>query len=336
MAPNYVLVQRILGSGSQKHHIRVLFIFLLYVFLDAENQSSSISTVTVASESSDSFPDNEGDTLASGTNPYAKLRQADTKAYISYARYSDDHTDSVMALTSWLCDHGINAICDMYCESEASQNLPAFIESHLPTSDFIIAVCSPSYKQCWETPNGSQQSTSQCHIHTKTTQENSLSRLGLMLYEVFLTRNLLFQAGPKPGIIPVQLPDTTDHEHVNDCSSMDVNISPQCDIPVALRGFRCYTIGSMHPDHVLDQRDLLYRLHDMPIFVHMADSQSCWDQCDVHCRDLLLLLLLLGQEAPVWGRVSHIWHPWKLEMLPILLKRKTVSQPSQQLQGTNT
>ena len=203
-------------------------------------------------------------------NPYAKLRQAYTKAYISYARHSDDHTNSVMALTSWLCNHGINAKCDMYSESEASQNPPTFIESHLPTCNFIIAVCSPSYKQCWQTPHTSQQPASQCHLHTETTPENSLSRLGLTHYEVFLTRNLLFQAGPKPGIIPVQLPDTTDHEHVIDCSSMDVNISPQCDIPVALRGVRCYTIGSMHPDHMLDQRDLLYRLHDMPIYVHMA------------------------------------------------------------------
>ena len=278
-------------------HKSIIFVcfssFFLYVFLDAENQSPSISTVTVASESSDSFPDNEGDTLASGTNPNAKLRQADTKAYISYARYSDDHTNSVMALTSWLRDHGINAICDMYSESEASQNPPAFIESHLPTSDFIIAVCSPSYKQCWQTPHSSQQPASQCHLHTETTPENPLARLGLTRYEVFLTRNLLFQAGPKPGIIPVQLPDTTDPEHVIDCSSMDVNISPKCDIPVALRGFRCYTIGSMHPDHILDQRDLLYRLHDMLINEHMADSQSCWDECDVCCRDLLLLLLLL-------------------------------------------
>ena len=247
---------------------------LSFCFVDAVNETSS-SLLTVTGESCDSFPDSYGNTLASVRNPYAFLRQTDTKAYICYARYSDDHTDSVMALTSWLRDHGINAICDMYCESEASQNPPAFIESHLPTSDFIIAVCSPSYKQCWETPYGSQQPASQCHLHTETIPENSLSRLGLTHYEVFLTRNLLFQAGPKPGIIPVQLPDTTDHEHVIDCSSMDVNISPQRDIPVALRGFRCYTIGSMHPDHMLDQRDLLYRLHNMPIYVHMADSQSC-------------------------------------------------------------
>ena len=102
------------------------------------------------------------------------------------ARYSDDHTDSVMALTSWLRDHGINAICDMYSESEASQNPPAFIESHLPTCDFIIAVCSPSYNQCWQTPHSSQQPASQCHLHTETTPENSLSRLGHTRYEVFL------------------------------------------------------------------------------------------------------------------------------------------------------
>ena len=52
------------------------------------------------------------------------------------------------------------------------------------------------------------------------------------------------------------------------------------DLPVALQGFRMYKIGSLDPNHVSDQQDLLYYLHRRPLFLDQAQQLTeAWERC---------------------------------------------------------
>ncbi|HLO28296.1 MAG TPA: COR domain-containing protein [Anaerolineales bacterium] len=69
-----------------------------------------------------------------------------TKVYISYAWDNDSHRKWVRDLAVRLRSDGIEAILDQWNVSPGD-NLPDFMEQAIRDSDFVIYVCTPSYKK---------------------------------------------------------------------------------------------------------------------------------------------------------------------------------------------
>ena len=199
------------------------------------------------------------------------------RVYISYARSSAEHTNNVAALASWLRDQGIDAICDVFFQLEISRNAPAFIESAIHDTSYIIAVCSQSYLACWQASSSFQNSN-------KDEQKDfTNSNLELTNFEILLIRNIVFKPGNKKSIVPVELAQPSLEKDAT-TNAQEPNNAP-LDLPVALQGFRMYKIGSLDPNHVSDQQDLLYYLHRRPLFLDQAQQLTeAWDASQFHFK----------------------------------------------------
>lgn len=68
------------------------------------------------------------------------------KAFISYAWESEEHRARVKALADRLLADGIEAIVDQY-DLELGDRLPQFMEQSVRSSDYVLIVCTPAYKQ---------------------------------------------------------------------------------------------------------------------------------------------------------------------------------------------
>lgn len=186
--------------------------------------------------------------------PVLPTQKSTVKVYISYGRNSTEHSDNVAAFTSWLREQGIHATCDLFHHIEVSRNAPAFIEASINEADFVIAICSHCYVDCWNNSQAKEPSNS-------ITQQACPSNLDLTNYEILLIRNLLYRKDQRPSVIPVQL-----------LPKRKANLQPPNEgnnltLPVALQGCRVYKLGSIEPKHVLDQRDLLYNLFSKPLYL---------------------------------------------------------------------
>ncbi len=69
-----------------------------------------------------------------------------TKVFISYAWESEEHRAWVKALADRLLADGIEAIVDQY-DLELGDRLPQFMEQSVRSSDYVLIVCTPVYKQ---------------------------------------------------------------------------------------------------------------------------------------------------------------------------------------------
>lgn len=69
-----------------------------------------------------------------------------TKVFISYAWESEEHRAWVKALADRLLADGIEAIVDQY-DLELGDRLPQFMEQSVRSSDYVLIVCTPAYKQ---------------------------------------------------------------------------------------------------------------------------------------------------------------------------------------------
>ena len=69
-----------------------------------------------------------------------------TKVFISYAWESEEHRARVKALADRLLADGIEAIVDQY-DLELGDRLPQFMEQSVRSSDYVLIVCTPAYKQ---------------------------------------------------------------------------------------------------------------------------------------------------------------------------------------------
>lgn len=68
------------------------------------------------------------------------------KVFISYAWESEEHRAWVKALADRLLADGIEAIVDQY-DLELGDRLPQFMEQSVRSSDYVLIVCTPAYKQ---------------------------------------------------------------------------------------------------------------------------------------------------------------------------------------------
>lgn len=69
-----------------------------------------------------------------------------TKVFISYAWESEEHREWVKALADRLLSDGIDAVLDQY-DLELGDRLPQFMEQSVRSSDYVLIVCTPAYKQ---------------------------------------------------------------------------------------------------------------------------------------------------------------------------------------------
>lgn len=69
-----------------------------------------------------------------------------TKVFISYAWESEEHREWVKALADRLLSDGIDAVLDQY-DLELGDRLPQFMEKSVRSSDYVLIVCTPTYKQ---------------------------------------------------------------------------------------------------------------------------------------------------------------------------------------------
>lgn len=69
-----------------------------------------------------------------------------TKVFISYAWESEEHRAWVKALADRLLADGVEAIVDQY-DLELGDRLPQFMEQSVRSSDYVLIVCTPAYKQ---------------------------------------------------------------------------------------------------------------------------------------------------------------------------------------------
>jgi TonB family protein len=75
------------------------------------------------------------------------------KVFISYSWDSEEYKNWVRMLCDQLLDHGINVLVDFY-ELMPGDDLPDFMARCIRTSDKIVILCSPSYKEKAESRSG--------------------------------------------------------------------------------------------------------------------------------------------------------------------------------------
>lgn len=69
-----------------------------------------------------------------------------TKVFISYAWESEEHREWVKALADRLLSDGIEAVLDQY-DLELGDRLPQFMEQSVRSSDYVLIICTPTYKR---------------------------------------------------------------------------------------------------------------------------------------------------------------------------------------------
>ena len=67
------------------------------------------------------------------------------KVFISYAWESEEHRAWVKALADHLLTDGIEAIVDRY-DLGLGDRLPQFMEESVTSADYVLIVCTPTYK----------------------------------------------------------------------------------------------------------------------------------------------------------------------------------------------
>lgn len=68
------------------------------------------------------------------------------KVFISYAWEDEDHRAWVRQLADRLLQNGIEATLDQY-DLELGDRLPQFMEQSVSESDYVLVICTPTYKQ---------------------------------------------------------------------------------------------------------------------------------------------------------------------------------------------
>ncbi len=69
-----------------------------------------------------------------------------TKVFISYSWEDDAHKEWVRSLTDQLLANGIDATLDQY-DLSLGDRLPQFMEQSVTNSDYVLIICTPTYKE---------------------------------------------------------------------------------------------------------------------------------------------------------------------------------------------
>jgi hypothetical protein len=78
----------------------------------------------------------------------SRALSARPRVFISYSHDSPAHRDRVLELAERLRRDGIDVTLDQYIENEGPpEGWPRWTDKHLRTSDFVIVVCTPTYRR---------------------------------------------------------------------------------------------------------------------------------------------------------------------------------------------
>ena len=69
------------------------------------------------------------------------------RVFLSYSHDSDQHADRVLALADALCDRGIEVILDRYVHPAPEEGWPRWMERNLDAADFVLMVCTETYRR---------------------------------------------------------------------------------------------------------------------------------------------------------------------------------------------
>jgi len=75
------------------------------------------------------------------------------KVFISYSWEDEAHKEWVRSLADSLLANGIDAILDQY-DLSLGDRLPQFMEQSIANSDYVLIICTPTYKKKSDTRNG--------------------------------------------------------------------------------------------------------------------------------------------------------------------------------------
>ena len=75
------------------------------------------------------------------------------KVFISYSWEGEDHKDWVRHLTDSLLENGIDATLDQY-DLTLGDRLPQFMEQAISDADYVLVICTPTYKEKSDTRKG--------------------------------------------------------------------------------------------------------------------------------------------------------------------------------------
>lgn len=66
--------------------------------------------------------------------------------FISYSWEDEEHIEWVKELADCLIDNGVDTYIDQY-DLELGGRLPQFMEQKITNSDYVLIICTPSYKE---------------------------------------------------------------------------------------------------------------------------------------------------------------------------------------------
>ena len=69
------------------------------------------------------------------------------RVFLSYSHDSDEHAARVLALADALCDCGIDVILDRYVHPAPAEGWPRWMERNLDAADFVLMVCTETYRR---------------------------------------------------------------------------------------------------------------------------------------------------------------------------------------------
>src|SRR5512135_826100 len=69
------------------------------------------------------------------------------RVFLSYSHDSAEHAARVLALADALCDGGINVILDRYVHPAPAEGWPRWMERNLDAADFVLMVCTATYRR---------------------------------------------------------------------------------------------------------------------------------------------------------------------------------------------
>src|SRR5271166_2065410 len=69
------------------------------------------------------------------------------RVFLSYSHDSAEHADRVLALADSLCDRGIDVIFDRYVHPAPAEGWPRWMERNLDAADFVLMVCTATYRR---------------------------------------------------------------------------------------------------------------------------------------------------------------------------------------------
>ena len=83
------------------------------------------------------------------------------RVFLSYSHDGEEHEQRVLGLATRLRDEGIDAWIDRY-SAGPEEGWPRWVADQLKRADFVISVCTMSYRRSFEGHNSTSSETFSC------------------------------------------------------------------------------------------------------------------------------------------------------------------------------